>query len=219
MRMLCVQNGAPDSHLELHIWGPHIAHRKYTWRGPSALKFWGAKKRFKTNAQPPHMSSRCGRNAFISMALSRRCMFCRKVVGFFHTIASQLWLKGDWQSNSNYWCHQTTAKWCWLVISCLSICGLCFQHLSGLGLDFRSRQLHSSFLLWVIVASASESWGPHITLFASFTSKGSLKIAPAGRYIYIYMLAVELLSGPSLAFWGVIIWSKFVKKNCLSKTL
>ena len=29
-------------------------------------------------------------------------------------------------------------------------------------------------------------------------------------YIAIYIYAVELLSGPSLAFWGVIIWSKFV---------
>ena len=28
-------------------------------------------------------------------------------------------------------------------------------------------------------------------------------------YIYIYMHAVVLLSGPSLAFWGVIIWAKF----------
>ena len=27
-------------------------------------------------------------------------------------------------------------------------------------------------------------------------------------YIYIYMHAVKLFSGPSLAFWGVIIWSK-----------
>ena len=28
-------------------------------------------------------------------------------------------------------------------------------------------------------------------------------------YIYIYIYAVVLLSGPSLAFWGVIIWAKF----------
>ena len=33
-------------------------------------------------------------------------------------------------------------------------------------------------------------------------------------YIYIYIYAVELLSGPSLALLEVIIWSKFV----LSKT-
>ena len=32
-------------------------------------------------------------------------------------------------------------------------------------------------------------------------------------YIYIYICAVELLSGPSLAFSGVIIWSKFVFLN------
>ena len=38
-------------------------------------------------------------------------------------------------------------------------------------------------------------------------------------YIYIYIYAVVLLSGPSLAFWGVIIWAKFVffTKHCLSK--
>ena len=29
-------------------------------------------------------------------------------------------------------------------------------------------------------------------------------------YIYIYIYAVVLLSGPSLAFWGVIFWAKFV---------
>ena len=29
-------------------------------------------------------------------------------------------------------------------------------------------------------------------------------------YIYIYIYVVMLLSGPSLAFWGVIIWAKFV---------
>ena len=28
-------------------------------------------------------------------------------------------------------------------------------------------------------------------------------------YIYIYACAVVLLYGPSLAFWGVIIWAKF----------
>ena len=28
-------------------------------------------------------------------------------------------------------------------------------------------------------------------------------------YLYIYIYAVVLLSGPSLAFWGVIIWAKF----------
>ena len=27
--------------------------------------------------------------------------------------------------------------------------------------------------------------------------------------MYIYICAVELLTGPSLAFWGVIIWAKF----------
>ena len=32
-------------------------------------------------------------------------------------------------------------------------------------------------------------------------------------YIYIYICAVELLSGPSLAFSGFIIWSKFVFLN------
>ena len=44
----------------------------------------------------------------------------------------------------------------------------------------------------------------------------SLKRYPPGRvsgiyilYIYIYIYAVVLLSGPSLAFWGVIIWAKF----------
>ena len=36
-------------------------------------------------------------------------------------------------------------------------------------------------------------------------------------YIYIYV-AVVLLSGPSLVFWGVIIWAKlFFTKHCLSK--
>ena len=30
------------------------------------------------------------------------------------------------------------------------------------------------------------------------------------QHIYIYIYAVVLLSGPSLAFWGVIIWAKFV---------
>ena len=29
-------------------------------------------------------------------------------------------------------------------------------------------------------------------------------------YIYIYIYAVELLSGPSLGFLKVIVWSKFV---------
>ena len=28
-------------------------------------------------------------------------------------------------------------------------------------------------------------------------------------FSYIYIYAVVLLSGPSLAFWGVIIWAKF----------
>ena len=39
-------------------------------------------------------------------------------------------------------------------------------------------------------------------------------IGPAFNFIgyiniYIYIYAVVLLSGPSLAFWGVIIWAKF----------
>ena len=38
----------------------------------------------------------------------------------------------------------------------------------------------------------------------------------AQQHIYIYIFifyAVEMLSGPSLAFWGVNIWSKFAKKT------
>ena len=38
---------------------------------------------------------------------------------------------------------------------------------------------------------------------------------------YIYIHAVVLLSGPSLAFWGVIIWAKFAfyKTLFVKKTL
>ena len=122
------------------------------------------------------------------MAQSRRNMCGRKVVGLFPRHCEAIVAEG-WLAKQQQVLMQPDDSHMILVCHfCLSICRLCFQHLSALRLNFRSRQPHSSLLLWVTVAPASENWGHHIarSLFHSLYSKGGLKSHPPG-YISIYM--------------------------------
>ena len=71
-----------------------------------------------------------------------------------------------------------------------------------------SLSLSLSLALFLSISlSHSLLFSPSLSLSLSHFWGGSLFFLSLSIYIYI---AVVLLSGPSLAFWGVIIWAKFV---------
>ena len=71
------------------------------------------------------------------------------------------------------------------------------------------------FIYLSIYLSISLSISLYIYIYKYISLYFSLLLFPDSPSIYIYIyiyvnIAVVLLSGPSVAFWGVIIWAKFV---------